>query len=542
MQWYVYDSASDRMEQGCAMLILILGVTLPIVRQAMNAGRRGSPYRPGIGAAILRCRIVWFRRTIRGAYKLALRVHYGSEPWTWTAQLLWAPAILCVLLFQAGGYVIKQWRRLGRWTLMRKTSSMLPPRGRTKLSVRRYSWDNSRVRPHGAGVKLSDSMMLRCIFVLFISARFSKAQGMMVARQPGENSIMNVEAEAAPVPNPGVLTEGEHNTWESNPGQGRSEGWGSRRTPGNGEEPDIQPQNVPMKIGDSGQQAGNTFSRIRKRAYKRAINRAQRGSTMYRGRQYTLDQLRGQYVGRANASKQSSRLPTYQPRPNATDRMQISCLTWNCGGLSTVRDELFTWLDEQPYDVVFLQETWHRQAMEYTTRGWHCISSGVGDTTKRAQAGVMTLLRASVFPQDHIRFHAHVDGRVLQVKAFCQGGWIETINVYQHVMVGHHQRDSDLMQKRAHVWKTLRTIIGQIPHGSKMVVAGDLNCNMGTIRDCTGTGMVVSEEASPDREDMVAILQISSSERLTRMAGEAAIPIYMKATSRPGARLLTSSW
>ena len=157
--------------------------------------------------------------------------------------------------------------------------------------------------------------------------------------------------------------------------------------------------------------------------------------------------------------------------------------------------------------MVFLQETWHRQAMEYTTRGWRCISSGVGDTTKRAQAGVMTLLRASVFPQDHIRFHAHVDGRVLQVKAFCKGGWIETINVYQHVMMGHHQRDSDLMQKRAHVWKTLRTIIGQIPHGSKMVVAGDLNCNMETVRDCTGTGMVVSEEASPDREDLAAILQ-----------------------------------
>ena len=114
---------------------------------------------------------------------------------------------------------------------------------------------------------------------------------------------MNVEAEAAPVPNPEVLTEGEHNTWESNPGQGRSEGWGSRRTPGNGEEPDIQQQNVPMKIGDSGQQAGNTFSRIRKRAYKRAVNRAQRGPTMYRGRQYTLDQLTVRWQSRRQQTK-----------------------------------------------------------------------------------------------------------------------------------------------------------------------------------------------------------------------------------------------
>ena len=106
-----------------------------------------------------------------------------------------------------------------------------------------------------------------------------------------------------------------------------------------------------------------------------------------------------------------------------------------------------------------------------------------------------------------MRFHAHVDGRVLQVKAFCKGGWIETINVYQHVMMGHQQRDSDLMQRRAHIWQALRAILGQTPHGSKMVVAGDLNCNLEPVRDCTGTGMATSEEASPDREDLVALLQ-----------------------------------
>ena len=199
MRRYNCDNTSDRMEQGCAVIIIILGVTLPIVLQVLNASRRGSKYRPGVSAAIFRCTIVWFRRTIRGAYKLAMRAHYGSEPWTWAAQLLWAPVILRVLLFQAGDYVTRHWRRLGRWMLMRKTPSMMPLRGSVKLSVRRYSWATNRRRQHGGGVKLIDGMVLQCVFVLFLLAQFSKAQGMMVARQPGENSIMNAEAEAAPV-------------------------------------------------------------------------------------------------------------------------------------------------------------------------------------------------------------------------------------------------------------------------------------------------------------------------------------------------------
>ena len=49
--------------------------------------------------------------------------------------------------------------------------------------------------------------------------------------------------------------------------------------------------------------------------------------------------------------------------------------------------------------------------------------------------------------------------------------------------------------------------MGQIPQGSKLVVAGDLNCNLEPVRDCTGTGMMTPDEAWPDREDLVALLQ-----------------------------------
>ena len=115
----------------------------------------------------------------------------------------------------------------------------------------------------------------------------------------------------------------------------------------------------------------------------------------------------------------------------SASQFSLSCISWNCGGLSNLQDELFTWLDEHPYDIVFLQETWHRQQMDFDTRGYHCIGSGIGAEAKRAHAGVMTLLRASVFPQEYIRFHDPIAGRLLHVRAWCAGGWVDTVNVYQ---------------------------------------------------------------------------------------------------------------
>ena len=189
-----------------------------------------------------------------------------------------------------------------------------------------------------------------------------------------------------------------------------------------------------------------------------------------------------------------------------TATVSITCLTWNCGGLSNLRDEFFTWLDGQGYDIVFLQETWYTQSLEYTARGWHCICSGVGEDSKRAHAGVMTLLRASVFQQEYIRHHEHIPGRVLQVRAFCHGGWIDTLNLYQHVL-GNQQQEEAIVQKRVQVWQKVRAVLGQIPRGHKLVVAGDLNCSLAPVAACTGTGMMIPTTASPDREELVALLQ-----------------------------------
>ena len=134
--------------------------------------------------------------------------------------------------------------------------------------------------------------------------------------------------------------------------------------------------------------------------------------------------------------------------------------------------------------------------MEYTARGWRCISSGIGGEAQRAHAGVMTLLRAKVFAQDFIRHPEHIPGRVLQVRAFCNGGWIDTVNVYQWAM-GQQQHDVTILPTRAKLWRTLRTVLGQIPGSSKLIVAGDFNCNLGTLAAYTGPGMLIPNDVTP---------------------------------------------
>ena len=96
----------------------------------------------------------------------------------------------------------------------------------------------------------------------------------------------------------------------------------------------------------------------------------------------------------------------------------------NCEGLGNLQDELFTWLEEQPYHIVPLQESWYKTHVDFRTRGWSCINSLIGSEAKHAQAGVMVLLRENTFPQQYIRYHHVVPGRLLHVNAWCNVEYI----------------------------------------------------------------------------------------------------------------------
>ena len=235
-------------------------------------------------------------------------------------------------------------------------------RGREYKSQQRRLDKSGDRRGPGCNSRLIQSMM--CVTCAFQSA--SMVHGMGAANVADTQELHEPVASnllvAAPVPNPEAETQDEHRQFATNPGRGRSEGWESCQTSGNGVKSGAKVPNHPVKNGREGRQAGTSFSRIRKQAYKRALNRASRGPTMYRGQQVTWRDLRGQYVGRRDTPAKQHSSATQSLHGLQTATVSITCLTWNCGGLSNLRDEFFTWLDGQGYDIVFLQETWYTQS------------------------------------------------------------------------------------------------------------------------------------------------------------------------------------
>ena len=315
-----------------------------------------------------------------------------------------------------------------------------------------------------------------------------------------ENMVM-----AAPVPNPEAGTSEGLEYFGRLLDLSRSEGWGiPRQGPGSRLFTDLLELHSPAKSGDQGRP--HSFTSARKRSYKRAILRARKyGSTLYRGQEMDEGDLLGFYTNNSQQASMSSGRHRSGSGIAPRSESSLSLLSWNCGGLSSLQDELFTWLETQQFHVVCLQETWFRSHMDFSTRGWQCINSGIGDQAKRAHAGVMVLLRTSAFNMQSLRFNHVVAGHLLHVKVYGKGfGWVEIINTYQHAW-GSKQDQAPTEAKRAVVWTKLRATLGHIPQSSTLVMCGDYNTTMSRRLPLVGPGMLSKQPDSVDADTLAEL-------------------------------------
>ena len=285
----------------------------------------------------------------------------------------------------------------------------------------------------------------------------------------------------------------------------RDEGWKSSRQASESRTVQMMPGAPdPAKRCAEGRSHG--YTKARKRAYKRALRRVRaQGSTIYRGQVFTEGALLQHYTPTPlQQMTRSTPNVARTPRRAGGQSFSLRCFSWNCGGLSTLKDELFTWLEEQPFQVVMLQESWLKSSLDYTTRGWICINSGL-EQGGRSHAGVMTCLRSSTFSQQHVRYHHVLPGRVLHVQARFQGGWVNLINIYQRCW--DFQTDQDrIVKERAIVWKAVRQTIGQVPQGHFLMIAGDLNTAISSHAPWLGKGMLKAAANSADAECLADLL------------------------------------
>ena len=327
--------------------------------------------------------------------------------------------------------------------------------------------------------------------------------------QAGTGGAANTSsyATAAAVPNPRAA---HRRPKTGNSDGSRDEGLESvHGAPGSDRTAMVRVDSSVAKRGASGLNSF-TFSFARKRSYKRALNRAAaHGSAWYRGQWLSLATLRRDYVTNGGAQTTMQHIPTAsRSQHKSGSRFSLRALSWNCGGLSNLKDELHTWLKEHGSDfhVVMLQETWYRADMDFLDRGWICINSGIGEGAARAHAGVMVLLRRDIFDQSHVRFHSVVPGRLLHVQALCKGGWVNVINIYQYSW-GLATDEAKLLTKRAAILDKVRATLGQIPKGNFLLVGGDLNTACKASLPWLGRGMLQKDQASPDSECLEQLLQ-----------------------------------
>ena len=148
-----------------------------------------------------------------------------------------------------------------------------------------------------------------------------------------------------------------------------------------------------------------------------------------------------------------------------------------------------------------------KESSEFVAGDWTCVQCGVGSSAKKGQAGVMIMLKRSVFDSGTIRYNHAVAGRVLHVRAQSKNGWVDIVGAYLHAWGGRGD-EAEIAKNRSKVWAALRTTLGQLPRGNQLILCGDLNTTLHQQKPHIGAGMCTEhKDQSPDAADLVGILQ-----------------------------------
>ncbi|CAE7723534.1 unnamed protein product [Symbiodinium sp. CCMP2592] len=227
-----------------------------------------------------------------------------------------------------------------------------------------------------------------------------------------------------------------------------------------------------------------------KRAYNRAVRRAQASplqGTFYRGRWCSF------------------RAPVLSPQPRMDRRPQLHAaapasaarllhVSYNAGGLTGESyQELMQWLAQLPPEqcpmIVHIQETHWSHDQEYSTPGWHIISSACSSPKA---GGLLTLVSAQLCSANQISSSSRVAGRLLHVRIDLGDRTVDAINTYQKVYhsgstrieKGQTQTAAD---QRMGVWTSLRGLLKEIPIRHHLILSGDFNSPAPLISELVGS-------------------------------------------------------
>ena len=257
----------------------------------------------------------------------------------------------------------------------------------------------------------------------------------------------------------------------------------SQHAPGVSSQPQLCSTLEGTKIGTHTEHKPNTWHRVRKRAFRRAIARARRsseGRALYRGR----------WVVASDDPKDRASQLTAGPSSRPAPRIPILC--WNCSGLTTLRfEEIKQWLRSQPPkdrpQLVVLQETMWKDCMEWTDDLYAYIHSGSG---RNREGGLMVMVSQQLCPAERLRHHSLQAGRLLHVKVPLEPS-IEVLAVYQHAWRSdaNNAAKEALLAKRLACWQRIQRFAEATAARSQLLILGDFNTPLSLRHPFTGQGL-----------------------------------------------------
>eukprot|EP00435_Cladocopium_sp_Y103_P068199 s396_g31.t1 len=226
---------------------------------------------------------------------------------------------------------------------------------------------------------------------------------------------------------------------------------------------------------------GTPLSSIVKRSLKRAHRRAlQQGFAWYKGRCYAAADFSFMPLPQPPATTTTQRAWTQYNRRHRP-RRRVSCLQWNCSGLSSSKlDELKTWLHVQGVQIITLVETRWTFTSEWVDDAWIHLHSGSIDGRGK---GILVLIARDFCNANDIRWQEIEVGRLLQVRIPTKSRPLDLVAMYQHVDV----RSPQCLAQREAIWHKFDNLLGQVPHRNLLLAMGDYNCNLPECGSFTGS-------------------------------------------------------
>ena len=228
---------------------------------------------------------------------------------------------------------------------------------------------------------------------------------------------------------------------------------------------------IPERHGPGQVGSFETKLRVRrlpvKRSFARAMKRLQQtGFCVYRGQVHTQP---------VSAPADPSILTPPRCTPRKASGPRLSCMTWNCGGLTTdTYHELLLWLSLHRIDVCFVQGTRWGMDEPWESNGFALVPSPAQD---HAHDGLLTIIRTQLCPTSAISHANILEGRLQHTRCHLDSVTIDLVNCYQHPNNPARNRP-DPLRARDSFWHAWEDLLAKLPFRNLLLTAGDYNCSL----------------------------------------------------------------